>query len=58
MTHLGEKHISDSLEQHSDDIYMRVTMMQSHLENSAAAMAHGSDEDDSSDKNDTSSRRK
>ena len=39
MTHLGEKHISESLEQHADDIHMRVTMMQSHLENSAVAMA-------------------
>lgn len=39
MTHLGEKHISESLEQHADDIHMRVTLIQSHLESSAAAMA-------------------
>lgn len=39
MTHLGEKHISEGLEQHADDIHMRATMMQSHLENSAAALA-------------------
>lgn len=39
MTHLGEKHISEGLEQHADEIHMRATMMQSHLENSAAALA-------------------
>lgn len=39
MTHLGEKHISEGLEQHADDIHMRATMIQSHLENSAAALA-------------------
>lgn len=39
MTHLGEKHISESLEQHADDIHMRATLMQSHFENSAAALA-------------------
>ncbi|MCJ1467293.1 hypothetical protein MMC07_005917 [Pseudocyphellaria aurata] len=38
MTHLGEKHISKGLEQHADDIHMRAVMMQSHLENTAAAL--------------------
>lgn len=39
MTHLGEIHISEGLEQYADDIHMRAVMMQSHLENTAAALS-------------------
>ncbi len=39
MTHLGEKHINQGLEQHADDIHMRSTMIKSYLENSAAALS-------------------
>lgn len=39
MTHLGEIHISEGLEQYADDIHMRASMMQSHLENTAAALS-------------------
>lgn len=39
MTHLGEIHISEGLEQYADDIHMRASMMQSYLENTAAALS-------------------
>lgn len=39
MTHLGELHIGEGLEQYADDIHMRASMMQSYLENSAVALA-------------------
>lgn len=39
MTHLGEIHISEGLEQYADDIHMRALMMQSYLENTATALS-------------------
>lgn len=39
MTHLGEVHISEGLEQYADDIHMRASMMQTYLENTAAALS-------------------
>lgn len=39
MTHLGEIHISEGLEQYADDIHMRASMMHSYLENTAAALS-------------------
>ena len=40
MTHLAEVHIPDSLERYADDIQMRASMMQSHLESAASALSH------------------
>ncbi len=40
MTHLAEVHISEGLERYADDIYMRALLMQSQLENAAAAISH------------------
>lgn len=40
MTHLAEVHISDGLERYADDIYMRSILVQSQLENAAAALSH------------------
>lgn len=39
MVHLGEIHISEGLERYADDIHMRASMIQSYLENSAAALS-------------------
>jgi dynactin 1 len=39
MSHLAEVHISNSLASYADDIHMRTLIMQSHLENAAAAMS-------------------
>ena len=39
MSHLAEVHISSSLASYADDIHMRTLVMQSHLENAAAAMS-------------------
>lgn len=38
MAHLAEIHISESLEHHADHMHMRSVMLQSHLENTAAAL--------------------
>lgn len=38
MSHLGEVHISTGLAGYADDIHMRTIIMQSHLDNAAAAM--------------------
>lgn len=40
MDHLAEVHITESLERHADEIQMRASMLQSHLESAAAAMVH------------------
>ncbi|KAI9839543.1 MAG: hypothetical protein M1819_002169 [Sarea resinae] len=40
MSHLAEIHLSDSLESFADDVLMRTLLMQSHLENTAAALSH------------------
>jgi len=39
MSHLAEVHISNSLASYADEIHMRTLVMQSHLENAAAAMS-------------------
>jgi len=39
MSHLAEVHISTGLSSYADDIHMRTIVMQSHLENAAAALA-------------------
>lgn len=39
MSHLGEVHISTGLESYADEVHMRTLVMQSHLDNAAAAMA-------------------
>ncbi|RFU28234.1 hypothetical protein B7463_g8115, partial [Scytalidium lignicola] len=39
MTHLAEVHISDTLASYADDIHMRTVVMQSQLENAAAAIS-------------------
>ena len=39
MTHLTETHIDDSLEQHAENIRTRVLLMQSNLDNAAAAIS-------------------
>ena len=39
MSHLAEVHISNGLASYADDIHMRTLVMQSHLENAAAAMS-------------------
>lgn len=39
MTHLGEVHIPAGLASYADDIHMRTLLMQSHLDNAAAAMS-------------------
>ena len=39
MAHLGEIHISEGLERYADDIHMRASMIQSYLENTAAALS-------------------
>ena len=39
MSHLAEVHISNGLATYADDIHMRTLIMQSHLENAAAAMS-------------------
>lgn len=38
MSHLGEVHITERLEQHADEIQMRASMLHSHLESAAAAL--------------------
>ena len=38
MTHLGEVHITEGLEQHADEVQMRASMLCSHLESAAAAL--------------------
>jgi dynactin 1 len=38
MSHLAEVHISNSLEGYADDVHMRALIIQSHLENTAAAL--------------------
>ena len=40
MTHLAEVHITEGLEQHALDIHMRASMLQSHLEGAAIAIAY------------------
>ncbi|KAH6682639.1 dynein associated protein-domain-containing protein [Halenospora varia] len=39
MSHLAEVHISTDLANYADDVHMRTLIMQSHLENAAAAMS-------------------
>jgi dynactin 1 len=39
MSHLAEVHISKGLASYADDVHMRTLLMQSHLENAAAAMS-------------------
>jgi dynactin 1 len=39
MSHLAEVHISGGLASYADEVHMRTLVMQSHLENSAAAMS-------------------
>ncbi|KAK4243783.1 dynein associated protein-domain-containing protein [Corynascus novoguineensis] len=39
MTHLGETHISTDLESFADDIHMKASLMQSHLESAAVSFA-------------------
>jgi len=39
MSHLAEVHISTGLASYADEIHMRTLVMQSHLENAAAAMS-------------------
>lgn len=39
MTHLAEVHITDGLERYADDTYMRSLLVQSQLENAAAALS-------------------
>ncbi|KAH7021121.1 dynactin [Microdochium trichocladiopsis] len=39
MTHLGEVHISEGLESFADEIQMKTSMMQSHLESASTVMA-------------------
>jgi dynactin 1 len=39
MSHLSEVHISPGLASYADDVHMRTVIMQSHLENAAAALA-------------------
>ncbi|KAG0646140.1 dynein-associated polypeptide [Hyphodiscus hymeniophilus] len=39
MSHLAEVHISSGLASYADDVHMRTLVMQSHLENAAAAMS-------------------
>jgi dynactin 1 len=39
MSHLAEVHIPESLASYADDVHMRTLVMQSHLENTAAALA-------------------
>lgn len=39
MTHLGEVHISEGLESFADEIQMKTSMMQSHLESASAVMS-------------------
>lgn len=38
MSHMAENHISSSLANYADDMHMRTVVMQSHLDNSAAAL--------------------
>ena len=40
MDHLAEVHITEDLEHYADDVNMRASMMQSNLENAAAALSH------------------
>ena len=40
MEHLAEVHITEDLEHYADDVNMRALMMQSNLENAAAALSH------------------
>ena len=40
MEHLAEVHIAEDLEHYADDVNMRASMMQSNLENAAAALSH------------------
>ena len=40
MEHLAEVHITEDLEHYADDVNMRASMMQSNLENAAAALSH------------------
>src|SRR5437660_1539626 len=40
MSHLGEIHLQSDLEGFASDIHMRVTLMQSYMENSATALSH------------------
>jgi dynactin 1 len=39
MSHLAEMHISNGLASYADEVHMRTLIMQSHLENAAAAMS-------------------
>ncbi|KAJ1325018.1 dynactin 1 [Microdochium nivale] len=39
MTHLGEVHISEGLESFADEVQMRTSMMQSHLESASTVMS-------------------
>lgn len=39
MSHLGEVHICSGLASYADEVHMRTVIMQSHLENAAAAMS-------------------
>ena len=40
IAHLGEIHLTDTLENYADNLQMKVQMMQGHLESSAAAVGH------------------
>ena len=40
MEHLAEVHITEDIEHYADDVNMRASMMQSNLENAAAALSH------------------
>ena len=40
MTHLGEVHITEGLEQYADEVQMRASMLCSYLESAAAALSH------------------
>lgn len=40
MSHLGEIHLKNDLEGFASDIHMRVLLMQSYMENAAAAVSH------------------
>lgn len=40
MSHLGEIHLQSDLEGFASDVHMRVTLMQSYMENSATALSH------------------
>ena len=40
MTHLAEVHITEGIEQNADDIQMRASMLQSHLESAITAIGH------------------